>query len=124
MLVFFFARNYTRNAHKRFKPIDLFSTAPENRKKYAEKKRQLALMGQIWPRSRACTGFPAHHRPEPRERARERPETAGLKGTVDLAINAPDPVHLGRAQGVRHYAKHLEGHAFAHLGLACVHGGV
>ena len=81
-------------------------------------------MGQIWPRSHACAGFPAHHGPAPRERARQRPKSADSKGTVDLAINAPDPVHLGRAQGARHYAKHPESRAFAHLGLACVHGGV
>ena len=124
MLVFLFARNCTRNNHKRFKPIYLFSTALEIKKKIRRKKRQLALMGQIWPRSRASTGFPAHHGPAPRERARQRPKSADSKVTVDLAINVPDPTQHACTQGVRHYAKHPESRVFAHLGLACVHGGV
>ena len=77
-------------------------------------------MGQIWPRSLACTGFPAHRGPEPRERTRQRLKTPDSKAAVDLLINAPEPVHPGRARGVRQKARHAEGRVLAHLGLACV----
>ena len=69
-------------------------------------------------------GFPAHHGPDPRERARQQPKGLGSKGTVDLAINDPEPVHQGRTQGVRQRRRHAESGVCAHLGLACMDGGV